>query len=430
MKDQIILTAPGPLRGEITPPSDKSISHRSLILAAIADGRSIIRNILRADDPMSTLGIMRSLGVEIMDDGDTIEVSGRGIHELKEPHDILDCGNSGTTMRLLTGLLSGQPFFSVITGDDSIRKRPMKRVITPLRMMGANLYGREADTLPPIAIRGGNLKSIQYQSPVASAQVKSAILLAGLYADGETVIEEPGKSRDHSERMLSACGADIETAGLKVTLKGGSRLNPLDVIVPGDFSSAAFFMAAASTVKGSEVLIRNVGMNPTRTGMIEVMKKMGADIELAEEREISGEPAADIICRYTGGLKGIDIAPDEVPAMIDEFPVTAVLAAHAEGTTTIRGAEELRVKESDRIIAMTSELRKMGVDVEEYPDGLSIQGPAKMKGAVVQSYNDHRVAMALAVASLTATGETTIDGKSAVDISYPGFFEYLKGLTS
>ncbi len=431
--DTIELPVSGPLRGEISSPPDKSISHRALIFAAISEGRSIIRNLLRADDPMSTLNALRSLGIEIEDNGEVIEVAGRGIHGFREPGDVIDCGNSGTTMRLLAGLLSGQSFFSVLTGDSSLRKRPMNRVVEPLRLMGATLYGRvqgiKGETLPPLAINGGLLRPVRYTSPVASAQVKSAIILAGLYAEGETVIEEPRRSRDHTERMLSACGAEIHVEGVRVSVIGGSELKPFEITVPGDFSSAAFFIVAATVVKGSEVLIRNVGINPTRTGLIDVMRRMGADVEIINEREVSGEPVADIVSRYTDELGAVELGPEEVPSMIDEFPVFAVLATQARGVTTIRGAGELRVKESDRISTMTTELRNMGVEIEEHPDGMSIYGPVKLRGAALEGYNDHRVAMALSVASLIAEGKSTLHGRSAVDISFPGFFDKLKALS-
>ncbi len=429
MIDSIKLSRSGPLRGEVTPPPDKSISHRALIFASIASGRSIIRNLLRADDPLRTLGAVRALGIEVRDSGDAVEVYGEGLHGLKEPEDVIDCGNSGTTMRMLAGLLSGQPFFSVLTGDDSLRRRPMNRVIEPLGMMGATLYARAEGTLAPLAVKGGGLEGIDYRSPVASAQVKSAVILAALYASGETVLREPGKSRDHTERMLPAMGASVRVEGLNVRVEGGGELRPLEVTIPGDFSSAAFFMAAAAVVEGSEIMIRNVGINPTRTGLLGVMRRMGADVEVLNERDVSGEPVGDILCRYTGRLAAAEISPEEVPAMIDEFPVLCVLACRAEGTTTVRGAAELRVKESDRIAAMAAELRRMGAEVTEHPDGLEISGPVDLSGALLDAHDDHRVAMALSVAALAAEGETTVRGVSAVDISFPGFYERMLELT-
>ncbi len=429
MNDRVELSPSGPLRGELSPPADKSISHRVLILASIARGRSVIHNLLRADDPLRTLGAMRALGADIRDSGEPIEVYGAGLRGLKEPEDVIDCGNSGTTMRLLAGLLAGQPFFSVLTGDASLRQRPMKRVITPLRMMGAGLYGRAADTLPPLAVKGGTLKAIRYHSPVASAQVKSALLLAGLYAEGETVVEEPLRSRDHTERILPAIGARVRVEGLRVSVEGGGELSPFETTVPGDFSSAAFFLVAAAVVEGSEITVRGVGVNPTRTGLLEVMKRMGADVEVTERRDVSGEPVADLRCRYREGLTATGVGPEEIPSMIDEFPALCVLATRADGTTTIRGAAELRVKESDRIAAMASELGKMGVELEVHPDGLSIHGPVRLRGAVLDSHNDHRIAMALSVAALAAEGSTTLHGTSAVEISFPGFYEHLRRLS-
>ncbi|HDH02597.1 MAG TPA: 3-phosphoshikimate 1-carboxyvinyltransferase, partial [Nitrospirae bacterium] len=324
---------------------------------------------------------------------------------------------------------SGQPFFSVLTGDSSLRQRPMKRIIEPLRMMGAGLLARAGDTLAPIAVKGGGLRCIHFKSPVASAQVKSAVLLAALYAEGETVVEEPRKSRDHTERMLPAIGADIRVEGLRVIVSGGNDISPFEITVPGDFSSAAFFMVAAAIIKDSEILIKNVGINPTRTGLFHIMKRMGADVEIIDERNVSGETVADILCKYTEGLTATDIAPEEVPSMIDEFPVFCVLACRAEGTTTIRGAGELRVKESDRIAAMASELGKMGVNVTEYPDGLEISGPVNLRGTTLEAHNDHRVAMALSIAALVAEGGTTVLGVSAVDISFPGFYDRILELT-
>ncbi|GBE02234.1 3-phosphoshikimate 1-carboxyvinyltransferase 1 [bacterium BMS3Bbin06] len=425
----IELRKSGPLKGEIIPPPDKSISHRSMIFASVADGVSRIRNLLRAADTISTMNAMRALGIDIDDKGEEIMVAGKGLYGLKEPEDVIDCGNSGTTMRLLTGLLSGHPFLSVLTGDDSLRKRPMSRVISPMKDMGAEIHARGGDSFAPIVITGGGLRGMDYTSPVASAQVKSAILLAGLYVEGETTVREPHKSRDHTERMLTAIGADLSVEGLRVTIRGGARLGPMDISVPGDFSSAAFFMAAASMVGGSEVLIRNVGVNPTRTGLIDIMKRMGAGLKILNERDVSGEPVADILCSYTGLLNAVETGPEEVPAMIDEFPILAVLATQAHGTTRIRGARELRVKESDRIAVMTEELRKLGVEVKEYPDGMDINGPVRMKGAVVKSHGDHRVAMSLSIAALAAEGVTTIKGVSAVDISFPGFYRTLGELS-
>ncbi|NOX20543.1 MAG: 3-phosphoshikimate 1-carboxyvinyltransferase [Nitrospirae bacterium] len=429
MTERITLTRSNSLKGEVSPPPDKSISHRALIFCSLAKGSSRIKNLLRAADPISTMNAMRALGVEIIDRADEIVIKARGLYELSEPQDIIDCGNSGTTMRLLTGLLSAQPFFSVLTGDSSLRSRPMKRVITPLSEMGASIMARQENSLAPIAIKGGRLRGIHYRCPVASAQVKSAILLAGLYAEGTTTVVEPRKSRDHTERMLPAFGAKISVDDLSVSISSGAELYPVDIVVPGDFSSAAFFMVAALIIKGSEVLIKNVCINPTRTGLINAISSMGGNIQILNEREVSGEPVADILCQYTEGLKGIDLPEELVPSMIDEFPIFTVLATQAEGITTVRGAEELRVKESDRISTMARELSKMGVEVEEFPDGMSIKGPVKLKGAQLNSHHDHRVAMALSVAALVAEGESVIEGTEAVDISFPGFYEVLRRLS-
>jgi 3-phosphoshikimate 1-carboxyvinyltransferase len=331
-------------------------------------------------------------------------------------------------MRLLSGLLAGQPFFSVLTGDSSLRQRPMGRVILPLRMMGAHLVARKDDSLPPVAIKGGGLKGIEYISPHASAQVKSAVLLAGLYAEGKTSVIEPHKSRDHTERMLSSMGVEIKVEGLKVTLTPPEELAPVDITVPGDFSSAAFFIVAALIIPGSEVLVRNVGVNPTRTGLLDVLMRMGAEVEILNQREVSGEPVADILSKYTPDLRATEVKEEEIPKAIDEFPVLTVAATQAEGITIIRGASELRVKESDRIAAMVSELRKMGAEIEEYPDGVSIKGPVELKGAQLSSYGDHRIAMALSVAALLSDVPSTIDDSSSVEISFPGFYEILSRL--
>lgn len=461
-------------KGEISPPPDKSISHRAVIFSSLSKGKSIVKNFLRAEDTISTLNAMRRLGIEITEvspptppfprtgtlpprgfspsrrkgkgggEGSELIVHGKGLYGLKEPFDVIDCGNSGTTIRLLSGVLSGNPFFSVLTGDGSLRQRPMARVIIPLRQMGAEIMARDGDRYPPIVIKGRRLNAIKYTMPVASAQVKSAILLAGLYADGETEVIEPVKSRDHTEQMLPAFGAKIEVEGLRVKIKGETELKSTEVYVPGDFSSAAFFMVGALLIRNSEIIIKGVGINPTRTGLIEVLKQMGADIELNNIRDISinsslvtrysslsvGEPVADIYCKGGRELKAINITKARIPILIDEFPILCVVATQATGITTIRGAEELRVKESDRIKAMAEGLRRMGVEVEEFSDGLSIRGPVKLKGAAIDSFGDHRIAMAFSIAALIAEGTTTINGISAVNISFPGFFEILRRLTS
>ncbi len=428
--DRIEISGTGIFKGEFSPPPDKSISHRAVILSSLAKGRGIVKNFLRSKDTESTVNAFRALGVEIIDEADALVIHGKGLHGFSEPWDVIDCGNSGTTIRLLSGILSGNPFFSVLTGDSSLRTRPMARVIRPLSLMGAEIMARSGDNFPPVAIKGKRLVPISYTLPVASAQVKSSILLAGLYSDGKTETTEPTKSRDHTERMLPAFGADVEAGGLKVTVRGNRELSPVEISVPGDFSSAAFFLVASLIIPGSDIVAKDVGINPTRTGLLNVLKEMGAVIEVANRRDVSGEPVADLHCRGSRALKSVRITGEKIPSLIDEFPILCVAAAFAEGTTTIRGAEELRVKESDRIQSMAAELAKMGVEIEEYPDGLSIQGAGRLKGAHLDSHGDHRIAMSMAVAALVAEGTTAISGASVVDISFPGFFNLLKRLSS
>lgn len=427
--DSIELSKAKFLKGAFSPSPDKSISHRAVILSSLAKGKSIIKNFLRAEDPFSTITAFRALGVEIKDTGDEIIIDGRGIKGIREPDSIIDCGNSGTTMRLLSGVLSGNPFLSVLTGDESLRQRPMQRVIIPLIQMGAEIMARANDRYPPIAIRGKRLKPIQYTMPVASAQVKSAILLAGLYAAGITEVIEPFQSRDHTERILPAFGAEIKVEDLHITIKGDAELHGSEITVPGDFSSAAFFIVGASLIKDSEIIVREVGINPTRTGLLRVLQEMGAEIEISNSRIVSGEPVADIYCKGGRELRAIQIKKEKIPMLIDEFPILCVAATQATGTTTIRGAEELRVKESDRIKAVATELRKMGADIEEYEDGLDITGGKRLTGAVIESYKDHRIAMAMAIAAMIAEEKTIINDVSSVNISFPGFFEILKKLT-
>jgi len=425
---QISINEKAPLRGELSPPSDKSISHRAIIFSALAEGRSMIRNFLQAEDPLQTLRAFRQLGVKIEDEtpNGEIIIHGKGLKGLKESGEIIDCGNSGTTMRLMSGVLAGQPFTSKLTGDKYLLRRPMQRIITPLAEMGA-IISSEDNGYPPLTIKGGELKPINYSSPVASAQVKSAILLAGLYCEGLTTIMEPEKSRDHTERMLKAAGVNITIRGLEVGVKGRAFLKPMDIIIPGDFSSAAFFMVAASVIPGSKVFIKNTGINPTRTGLTDILKMMGADIKFHNVREVSGEPVADISVKYAE-LKGIQIGGEMLLRAIDEFPILCIAAAKAVGTTRITGAGELRVKESDRIASMASELRKMGVPVEELVDGIVIEGREKLNGAVVQSHGDHRIAMAMLIAGLVADGETRVEDTDCVNTSFPRFMEMLRSL--
>lgn len=416
-----------PLRGVVHTPPDKSISHRAAIFAGIANGKSRIKNYLRAADTLSTLNVLRALGVQIKE-GKELVIEGNGLHGLKEPGDVLDCGNSGTTMRLFSGLLSGNDFFSVLTGDNSLKSRPMKRVILPLSKMGARISARDDDRYPPIAIRGGGLKGIRYEMPVASAQVKSALILAGLYARGETRITERAPSRDHTEIMLSSMGAHIKTNKNVISVQPAKKLNPFDISVPGDFSSAAFFIVAGLTVPGSEVLIKNTGLNHTRTGLLNVLSRMGAKIEILNRREISGEPVADLLIK-SQPLNATQIGPEEIPLLIDEVPIIAIAAANASGITKIKGAGELRVKESDRLAAIAQGLKRMGIRVEEYKDGLAIEG-GEMKGNRVDSFGDHRIAMAFSVAALVAKGKTIIEDPDAVNISFPGFYGILKKLSN
>lgn len=413
------------LKGEMTVPADKSISHRAIMLGALGSGRSVIRNFLRAEDPISTMNAFRALGIAIADNGSEVVIDGKGIRGLREADDVIDCGNSGTTMRLISGVLAGNPFLSVLTGDDSLRSRPMGRVITPLREMGAGIFARGGDKYAPLAIRGSALRPIDYTLPVASAQVKSCVLLASLAIDGRTSVKEPGVTRDHTERMLKSMGADIAVGDMQVALTGGRELQPFEMTVPSDFSSAAFFMAAAMVVSKSEIVLRGVGINPSRTGMLDIIRRMGASCSLENVRDVSGEPVADIVCTTPDALRPVSIGAEDVSCAIDEFPILCILASQAEGTTFIRGAKELRVKESDRIAAMAQGLRRMGVVIEEFEDGMAVSGKSKLKGAEIESFHDHRIAMAFSVAGLIAEGETTIKNAECVDISFPGFYELM-----
>lgn len=413
------------LRGEITVPGDKSISHRSIMLGSLAEGTTRVTGFLMGEDNLSTWQAFEAMGITIRRLGEgELEITGRGLEGLVEPGDVLDCGNSGTTMRLMTGLLAGQKFFSVLTGDKYLRRRPMKRVVTPLTSMGARIWGRDGDERAPLAIRGGGLQPISYTSPVASAQVKSAILLAGLSVEGMTTVSEPHLSRDHSERMLAYFGADVRPFAGGVSLIGRPRLSARDIQVPGDISSAAFFLVAGLITPGAELLVRNVGINPTRSGIIEILRAMGGQLDLLNQREQSGEPVADILVRHSA-LKGIEIGGDLVPRAIDEFPVISVAAALAEGQTIIRDAEELRVKETDRIAAMVSELGKLGAKVAARPDGMLIEGVEQLAGGSVTSHGDHRIAMSMAVAALAARNAVTIEDTECTETSFPRFWERL-----
>lgn len=419
------LTAAHALKGEITVPGDKSISHRGVMFGALAKGTTRITHFLEGADCLSTVDCFRKMGVNIDRTGDEIRVHGRGLFGLRAPEGVLDCGNSGTTMRLLSGILAGQPFSSTLTGDASIQKRPMKRVIEPLSAMGARISGKNG--CAPLTVAGSPLKGIDWHSPVASAQVKSAVLLAGLYADGPTSVSEPARSRDHSERMLAAFGADLKIGETTVTIRPAEELYAGEVPVPGDISSAAYFLAAAALVPNSEILLKKVGINPTRDGMIRVMREMGADLTLLNIQDEGPEPAADLLIR-TSSLHGTVIEGDIIPTLIDELPILAVLACFAEGETIIRDAAELKVKESNRIRTVTENLIRMGADVTETEDGMIIRGGKPLSGAEITCYEDHRIAMSFAVAALGARGETRLKGASCVRISYPSFFEDLSRL--
>ena len=398
------------------------------MLGSLAHGTTTVKGLLRGEDNKATLDAFRAMGVDILDDGGMVTIKGKGLHGLNEPSDILDCGNSGTSMRLITGILAGQKFFSVLTGDQYLRKRPMKRVLDPLGRMGAEIFARAGGNLAPMAIVGKKLNGISYESPISSAQVKSAILLAGLYASGETVVVEPHLSRDHSERMLRYFGADIELLSNGAKVRGGRELHGGEVSVPGDISSAAFFIVAALLVPGSELLIENVGINPTRTGILDILMAMGASLEMVNPRETSGEPVADILVR-SSRLKGVEIGGDLVPRAIDEFPVICVAAALAEGKTVIRDARELRVKETDRIAAMASNLEKAGAIVKETADGMEIQGVEEIRGCVADSFGDHRIAMSMLIAGLTAKKGVTVEDVECIATSFPNFTDLMEKVT-
>lgn len=416
------------LRGEVTVPGDKSISHRSVMFGSIAEGTTEIHNFLEGADCLSTISCFRSMGVDIEKKNGVVLVRGNGLRGLKPPAGVLDCGNSGTTTRLISGILAPQTFSVTLTGDESIRKRPMKRIIDPLSMMGADIRSIRENGCAPLEIRGTQLHGIHYHSKVASAQVKSAILLAGLYADGETSVTEPKLSRNHTELMLNFFGADIRTSGATATVLPAEELYGNKILVPGDISSSVYFVAAGLIIPGSEILIRNVGINPTRDGLIRVCRAMGADITLYNETYDDSEPTADILVRYST-LKGTVIEGDIIPTMIDELPTVALMACFAEGTTIIRDAAELKVKESNRIAIMVQNLTAMGADVEETEDGMIIRGGRPLHGAVIETKKDHRIAMTFAIAAMAAEGETEIPDADCVDISYPAFFRDLAALT-
>lgn len=414
------------LRGEITIPGDKSVSHRSVMFGSIAKGTTEIHHFLQGADCLSTISCFRSMGVEIENNGSAVLIHGNGLHGLKKPHSILDCGNSGTTTRLISGILAAQDFTVTLTGDASIQKRPMKRIMNPLAQMGAQIRSLRGNDCAPLEITGSPLHGIHYQSPVASAQVKSAILLAGLYADGDTRVTEPYISRNHTELMLSRFGADVRTEGTTAIIRPASELYGQQIMIPGDISSAAFFIAAGLLIPGSEILIQGVGINPTRDGILHVCRDMGANITLLNPRS-DGEPTADLLVR-SSALHGTVISGPIIPTLIDELPMIAAMACFAEGDTIIRDAAELKVKESNRIEVMVRNLSAMGADVEETEDGMIIHGGKPLHGAVIDSKLDHRIAMTFAVTACLADGETEILGAECVNISYPEFYTDLERL--
>lgn len=427
-----ISKAPG-LRGTIRVPGDKSISHRAVMLGSISEGTSHITGFLNGADCISTVNCFKAMGVNIeYDGGSEVLVHGAGLFGLKEPASILDCGNSGTTTRIISGILAGQSFISRLTGDKSIQKRPMNRIIEPLRLMGADIISEKGNDCVPLKISPAKLKGITYHTPVASAQVKSCLLLAGLYAEGETVVSEPALSRNYTELMLGEMGADITESKTGIILRPGRKLNSIDINVPGDISSAAYFIGAGLIVPDSDILIENVGINPTRDGIIRVFRDMGGNIDIINRRTVAGEEVADINVK-SSELSGTEISGDIIPTLIDELPLIAVAAAMAEGTTVIHDAAELRVKESDRIALVTRNLKAMGADIESTDDGFIINGkdgePRPLKGTVIDDAFDHRIAMSFTVAGLIASGVTEIMHPLCVDISYPEFFNDIVNCT-
>jgi 3-phosphoshikimate 1-carboxyvinyltransferase len=412
------------IKTEIHVPGDKSISHRAVMLGALAKGETIVNGFLSSEDCLATIDCFRKLGIDIKTSKDKVVIQGKGFNGLKESKEMLNVGNSGTTIRLISGILAGQTFITEITGDQSIQKRPMMRIVKPLREMGARIKGEFA----PLKISGSKLSPIRYELPVASAQVKSAVLLAGLFCDGVTTVVEENQARDHTERMLEYFGAKIKNRNLNIQIQGNNQFYGAEIDVPGDISSAAFFMVAGLIVPNSELTIKNVGVNPTRTGIIDVLHRMGANLEVKDEEILSGEPRATIIVR-SSKLKGIKIDGSIIPRIIDEIPIIALAATQAEGKTIISGAKELRIKESDRIATVSSELRKMGAKIEELDDGMIIEGPTKLHGATIESYGDHRIAMTAAVAGLIADGETIIENPECIETSFPGFEKILNKIS-
>lgn len=413
------------LSGTLTVPADKSISHRSIMFGAISHGKTTIHNFLRAEDCLSTVAVFKALGVTIDDDGEVISIEGKGFKHLQAPQQILDAGNSGTTMRLVLGILAGQTFHSKIAGDASLNRRPMERVMGPLRMMGGNLQGEQGSEFPPIEIEGGPLSAITYEMPIASAQVKSAILFAALQAEGLTTIIEKEKSRNHTEEMIKQFGGDISVEDKTITVSGGQQLVGQEVTVPGDISSAAFYLVAATLLADSDLQLKHVGINPTRTGILDVLQEMGADIQ--EGSVDSQNQAADLQIK-AAPLKAVEIKGEIIPRLIDELPVIALAATQAEGTTVIRDAEELKVKETNRIDATAQELNKLGANIETTEDGLIIHGPTPLHGGTVDSHGDHRIGMMLQIAALLTDDTVELNNPEAINISYPNFFNDLASL--
>lgn len=416
------------LKGSFELIGDKSISHRAIMFSSISKGHNKISNFLMGEDCLSTIDCFRKMGVDIKIEGKDVIVKGNGLYGLKKPNDILDVGNSGTTIRLIMGILAGNKFDATIIGDNSIGKRPMKRVTDPLRSMGCKIEGKDDANYTPIKIYGGNLSSINYKMPVASAQVKSSIILASLYADKMSTIEEKVRSRNHTEIMLKSFGADININDLQININPVDELYSQDIYVPGDISSAAFIIVGALITKGSEVLIKNVGLNETRTGIIDVVKSMNGNIEIFNRRLVGGEIVGDILVKYTENLCQTTIDKSIIPRLIDEIPIIAILASQAEGTTIIKDAKELKVKESNRIKAIVENLKNMNCDIEELEDGMIIKGKSKLKASYIKTYNDHRIAMAFSIANLICEGEIKLDNKNCVDISFPGYYDLLNKL--
>ena len=417
------------LRGSFELIGDKSISHRAVMFSSISKGHNKISNFLMGEDCLSTISCFRKMGVDIQIDGKDVYVKGNGLYGLKRPEDILDVGNSGTTIRLMMGILAGNKFDATLIGDDSIAKRPMKRVTDPLKLMGCNIEGKDDANYTPIKIYGGNLNAIDYHMPVASAQVKSALILASLYANDTSFIHEKIKSRNHTEIMLKSFGADINIENLKITVKPVNELFSQDIYVPGDISSAAFIIVSTLITKDSEVIIKNVGLNETRTGIIDVVKNMNGNIEIINERLVGGELVGDLLVRYTPNLCATTIDKDIIPRLIDEIPVIAVLATQAEGTTIIKDAQELKVKESNRIKAMVDNLKVLGADIEELEDGMIIKGKAKLNGGKINTFKDHRIAMAFSTLNLMSDEKIKLDNEDCINVSFPGYFDLIKNLT-